>query len=64
MGDSLGKDIITEDDAKREIQDNDKEEQEIERQLGNKYLTKIEDDEAGSTLGEVNKKHQESLIMD
>jgi hypothetical protein len=39
------------------------EEIKTEKMLGNRYLTKIDDDEAGSMLARINEKNQPDLMM-
>ena len=63
MSKSLAKDVITEEMAEQSIQSHLKEEQVLEKKLGSKFLTKIDPEEAGSTLEAVNRKNSESAMM-
>lgn len=56
--------MITENTAEENIKTYFEQENATERSLGSKYLTKIDPEEAGSTLEFVNKKNSEGLMMD
>jgi F0F1-type ATP synthase membrane subunit b/b' len=57
MSESIEEDVIKEEDAINEVKQHIEEERKIEMRLGNRYIAKIQDEEAGSTLGEINQKH-------
>ena len=63
MSSSMEEDVIKEEDAVNEVQSHIEEERKIEKMLGNKYIAKINHDEAGSTIGEINQKHHPQLMM-
>lgn len=63
MSQGIEEDVIKEEDAINEVKQHIDEERKIEKMLGNRYIAKIKDDEAGSTLGEINQKHHPQLMM-
>ena len=63
MSENIEDDVINEEDAVNEVKSHIEEERKIERMLGNRYIAKINDDEAGSTIGEINQKNHPQLMM-
>ncbi len=63
MSESIEKDVIVEEDAVKDVKRHLREEIETEKRLGSRFLAKIDDEEAGSTISEVNRKYQGDLMM-
>ena len=63
MSSSIQPDVITEQDEINEIQAHEKEDEETERKLGTRFLARIDDQEAGSTIAAVNKKLEEDVVI-
>lgn len=60
---SIQPDVITGKDAEVEIKRHEEEELRTERMLGRRFLTEIDDSEAGSTISAINERHQPELMM-
>ena len=57
MANKIEKDILSEKDAEADFNRFKWVEEEVERRLGDKFRTTFEEDEGGSTIGAINKKH-------
>lgn len=56
-------DVITEKDAEMDVKQHLLQEQRIEKILGSRYISKIKDQEAGSTISTINEKNSEQVMM-
>ena len=63
LSQNLEEDVIGEVDAEEDVKKGLEEEIRTEKILGNRYLTKIEDYEAGSTIERINQKNQAEVMM-
>jgi hypothetical protein len=63
MSESIEDDVIDNRDAELDISKHMKEEIDTEKMLGSKYLTKIDDSEAGSALEDINRRNHPELMM-
>lgn len=63
MSSAIESDVITEKDAEIDVQRHEQEELRTEQMLGKRFLTEVDPSEGGSTLEEINQKHQPELMM-
>ena len=63
MSDAIEDDVIDNKDAEQEVNTHMQEEIRTEKILGSRYLTKIDDADAGSTLEDINRRNHPELMM-
>jgi hypothetical protein len=63
MSEAIEDDVIDHRDAELDINKHMKEEIDTEKMLGSRYLTKIDDSEAGSALEDINRRNHPELMM-
>ena len=63
MSDAIEDDVIDNKDAEQEVNTHMQEEIRTEKILGSRYLTKIDDADAGSALEDINRRNHPELMM-
>lgn len=63
MSDAIEDDVIDNKDAEQELNSHMQEEIRTEKILGSRYLTKIDDAEAGSAIEDINRRNHPELMM-
>ena len=63
MSDAIEDDVIDNNDAEQEVNIHMQEEIRTEKILGSRYLTKIDDAEAGSAIEDINRRNHPDLMM-